>query len=1011
MARMTDLFKDRQPLIAMAHLLPLPGTPLYDAAAGIEAIVDQLRVDLDILLDAGFDSVLFCNEGDRPYSFNAGYDGVAAMTRVVTELAPKDRPFGVDFLWDSLAALNVAMATGASFIRGVMVGAYESDMGLWSTDVASLLRERRRIGADDVAMFMNVTPEYVELLGTRSVTDVASSAVVVQPGRRHPHLGPSAGVPSRTSRCWRGSRWRSASACRSSRTRARRPRTWPPSSRVADGIIVGTDLKTDGYTWNEVDADRVERFMHAAGRRPAGTVRVMSLLLGIDVGTTGTKALLLDTDRGVVAEAERPNTAALRSIPAGRRRTPTEWWANVCATTRELTAGVEIAGVGVTGMVPCTIPLDEHVRPLRLVDPAERRADGADEVEELNRRARGRAASWNVPGSAITQQSTAPRFLWLAEHEPELWKRTRTVMGSYDYITMRLTGAAVRGGQLGSRDGPARLRPRGTWADDVLEACGASADLLPPIRRCNDVVGPSPSNAASPDGHPQAGYQWSPAPPTTSGRRSRPACSMTATCWSSSAAPATSCWPSTSRSSTTRLYLDFHLLPERFVLSGCMATSGSLIKWFQREIAAVLRSPQLDEEAETVRAGIGRRCLLPYFLGEKTPINDPEATGAFVGLQLTQGRGHLFRAVLEGIAYGFRHHLDVFEERGHAPRRVRVTDGGSRSRVWTQITADVLGLPLEKVTLRSGSAFAAAFAPASASARSRTGATSSGSSRSDEVVEPQPNDAYERNYERIGRVPGAQGGPAMSVLVTGAGAGIGEATARLLAERGYKVAVTDVDEAAAGRLADELGTFGVELDVTSRASITKAMDLAEDALGALDGWVSNAGVSSMISFLEMPDDEWDSAARGQRDRRLLLRPGVRQAARGRGARQVRSSTSPRWQPSRATFPTCPTTSRPSSAWSGSRRPWRSSSARMASASTASALDGWPLPCRSGSSCGRGELRGISPEQVFDGMVRATPLGRIETAEDVARAIVFLVGPDAVFVTGEALAVNGGAFMD
>jgi hypothetical protein len=232
------------------------------------AVVEQLRVDLDILLDAGFDAVLFCNEGDRPYSFSAGYEGVAAMTRVVTELAPKDRPFGVDYLWDSRAALAVAMATDASFIRGVTVGAYESDMGLWSTDVATLLRERRRLGADGVAMFMNITPEYASSLGTRSVTAVASSAVVssladtilisgpVQGSE--PDLGVLAKVKAAIREC--------VPVLANTGAKSTNVAAY---LEVADGIIVGTDLKKDGYTWNPVDAGRVECFMKAAGRLPA----------------------------------------------------------------------------------------------------------------------------------------------------------------------------------------------------------------------------------------------------------------------------------------------------------------------------------------------------------------------------------------------------------------------------------------------------------------------------------------------------------------------------------------------------------------------------------------------------------------------------------------------------------------------------------------------------------------------------------------------------------------------
>src|SRR5579863_8501753 len=118
----------------MAHLGPLPGTPLYDEARGVQGIVDDVARDLAILLQFPFDAVMFCNEGDRPYALQAGFEGVAVMTRVVAGLAPDDRPYGVDFLWDGKAALAVAAATGASFIREVVTGAYESDMGIWAPD-------------------------------------------------------------------------------------------------------------------------------------------------------------------------------------------------------------------------------------------------------------------------------------------------------------------------------------------------------------------------------------------------------------------------------------------------------------------------------------------------------------------------------------------------------------------------------------------------------------------------------------------------------------------------------------------------------------------------------------------------------------------------------------------------------------------------------------------------------------------------------------------------------------
>jgi membrane complex biogenesis BtpA family protein len=267
MGRVSDLFGERRPLIAMAHLRALPGTPLYDEKAGIGGIVEHLRGDLEIILAADFDAVLFCNEGDLPYSFNAGYGGVSAMTRVVTELAPKDRPFGIDFLWDPYAALAIAAATGGSFIRGVMVGAYESDMGLWSTDAAGLLRERRRIGADRVAMFMNVTPEFATSLGSRSVTEVARSAVWSSLADAILISGPRQGTEPDMDTLVLVKETLGDAAPVFANTGANATNV-ASFLQKADGVIVGSDLKRDGYTWNEVDAGRVGRFMNAAGRRP-----------------------------------------------------------------------------------------------------------------------------------------------------------------------------------------------------------------------------------------------------------------------------------------------------------------------------------------------------------------------------------------------------------------------------------------------------------------------------------------------------------------------------------------------------------------------------------------------------------------------------------------------------------------------------------------------------------------------------------------------------------------------
>jgi membrane complex biogenesis BtpA family protein len=262
MTSFRDLFSVPRPIIAMAHVPPLPGTPLYDASRGVDGLVESVRTDLAILLDAGVDAVMFCNEGDRPYSFEAGYDGVSVMTRVVTELRPTDRPFGVDYLWDARAALAIGAATGAAFMREVTTGAYESDMGLWQTDAAGLLRERRRLDAD-IAVLMNVTPEFAASLGNRSISTLARSAAVSSLADGILISGPMAGAEP------------DIEALRQARSAvdAEIPvlvNTGTKSTNVAaylevsDGCIVGSDLKVDGYTWNPVDSARVKRFLAAA---------------------------------------------------------------------------------------------------------------------------------------------------------------------------------------------------------------------------------------------------------------------------------------------------------------------------------------------------------------------------------------------------------------------------------------------------------------------------------------------------------------------------------------------------------------------------------------------------------------------------------------------------------------------------------------------------------------------------------------------------------------------------
>jgi membrane complex biogenesis BtpA family protein len=252
-----------KPLIAMAHVPALPDTPLYDEAEGVGGLVRHVRRDVAVLVDAGFDAVLFCNENDRPYTLQADLVAAAVMARVVTECAPEGIPFGVDYLWDASCALAVAVATGAAFMREVATGVWESDMGLWAPDAAALLRRRRQCHADDLAVFMNVTPEFASTAGRRSPAEIARTVATSSLPDAVLVSGPMAGAEP--------------SASTLAEVRAAVPPAVPvllntgaraenigAFLEVADGCIVGSGLKVDGYTWNPVDPDRAQAFVRAA---------------------------------------------------------------------------------------------------------------------------------------------------------------------------------------------------------------------------------------------------------------------------------------------------------------------------------------------------------------------------------------------------------------------------------------------------------------------------------------------------------------------------------------------------------------------------------------------------------------------------------------------------------------------------------------------------------------------------------------------------------------------------
>lgn len=279
-----ELFGKPKAIIAMAHFPPMPGQPLHDSAGGVQAMLDAVGRDVEVLARSGVDGIMFCNEGDRPYRTTVGPEVPAVMAAVITELKRGlPIPFGVDILWDPKAAIGLAHAVGARFVREVFTGAYAGDFGIWNTDPAESLGYRRAIDAGDVRLFFNVTAEFAVPIGPRDVGLAARSAVLSSLADAVCVSGSITGT---------GAAFADLVAARNAvgpetaviANTGVRPSTVGDILGAVDGCIVGTSLKRDGITWNEVDRSRVEALLEAAEAsgswQPAGVQRAVATQAG-----------------------------------------------------------------------------------------------------------------------------------------------------------------------------------------------------------------------------------------------------------------------------------------------------------------------------------------------------------------------------------------------------------------------------------------------------------------------------------------------------------------------------------------------------------------------------------------------------------------------------------------------------------------------------------------------------------------------------------------------------------
>lgn len=445
----------------------------------------------------------------------------------------------------------------------------------------------------------------------------------------------------------------------------------------------------------------------------------MACLLGLDIGTTSTIGIVIDTGGKTLAKATRPSEL-LSKRPNWAEEDPALWWRNSCEIVTELlsTAGIgagDLAAVGVTGMVPTVILLDGDGRVLRhSIQQNDARA--IREIEEM-KQAIAPDIFFAKTGGSINQQLVAPKLRWIERHEPEIFARAKRVFGSYDYITYRLTGTASVEHNWALESGLLDIEA-GDFDAELVRLGGIAPDLLPPVRRSHEVVGAVTRGAAK-----ETGLRAD--TPVVAGCADHIASAFVAGAVNDGdlvikfGGAGDIMLSSSKPVADPRLFIDYHIIPDHYFSNGCMAASGSVLNWILRHLAVaeaqaaeakgISAHAHMDRLAAGVPPGADGLVLLPYFLGEKTPLHDPNARGTLIGLGLHHGLPHIWRAALEAVAFGFRHHIEVFEEIGLEVTRVSACDGGAASDLWLQITADVLNRPIERLLNHPGSSLGAAF--------------------------------------------------------------------------------------------------------------------------------------------------------------------------------------------------------------------------------------------------------------------------------------------------------------
>lgn len=461
--------------------------------------------------------------------------------------------------------------------------------------------------------------------------------------------------------------------------------------------------------------------------------------LGLDIGTGSSKAVLVDEHGLILATAVRQH-ATSSPHPGWFEHDPDEvWWREARELIDELltVSPGRVDAACFSGIGPAVAPADADDEPLRpaILYGIDTRA--TEQIEHMSATL-GRDRVLQATGNLITTQAIGPKIAWIADHEPAVRARTVRIYSAPGWIVRRLTGEYTLDHHSASVSVPLYDLTAQTWWEP------AWADLVdvarPRLAWPSNVVGTVSSQAARATGLPEG-------TPVLAGTIDAVA--------EAHSVGVTSVGDMMLMFGSTmffiqvvdapvidqRLWAGRGVTPGSSVVAAGMSTSGLLISWVCDLVGA---DPEvLTQEAAAVGAGCDGLLLLPYLAGERTPLFDPSARGAWIGLTLRHERGHLFRSALEAIAFGIRHNIDTMAAAGAAPRRLVAVGGGAQNRVWLQIVADVIGLPIEVPTVLVGASYGDARMAAEA-----LGADTSAWNPIVECITPSADDraTYEAHY-------------------------------------------------------------------------------------------------------------------------------------------------------------------------------------------------------------------------------------------------------------------------